>query len=83
MQQDPQIQAIVTGHTDNRGTEEANRMFGQRRADAVMEYLVNAHNINAGRIETRSAGQTQPIGDNTTAEGQRANRRAEIDLFVP
>jgi OmpA-OmpF porin, OOP family len=56
---------------------------GQRRADAVKNYLVTQHNLDANRIEALSAGESQPIADNATAEGRRQNRRVEIELFVP
>jgi outer membrane protein OmpA-like peptidoglycan-associated protein len=83
MQQNPQLRARVTGHTDSRGTEAANLRTGQQRADSVKDYLVTQHNLDANRIEATSAGQAQPIADNATAEGRQQNRRVEIELFVP
>ncbi len=83
MQQDSQLRALITGHTDDRGDEATNDQVGQRRADAVRDYLVTQHSIDAGRIETSSAGEGQPVADNQTPEGQQENRRAEIELFVP
>lgn len=83
MQQNPQLRARITGHTDDRGSEQANMRVGQRRADAVKDYLVKQHNLDPNRIETRSAGESSPIADNTTAEGRKQNRRVEIELFVP
>ncbi len=83
MQQNPQLHARVTGHTDSTGAEAANVTVGQRRADAVKNYLVTQHNLDANRIEALSAGESQPIADNATAEGRRQNRRVEIELFVP
>jgi outer membrane protein OmpA-like peptidoglycan-associated protein len=83
MQQNPQLRALATGHTDDRGSERANERVGQRRADAVKDYLVSQHNIDAGRIETRSAGEGQPVSDNSTAQGRQENRRVEVELSVP
>ena len=83
MQQNPQLKATITGHTDDRGSEEVNQRTGQRRADAVKDYLVEEHNIDAGRIETRSAGESQPIADNARPQGREENRRVEVELFVP
>ena len=57
--------------------------MGLRRADAVKSYLVSEQNINEGRIETQSAGETQPIANNSTPQGQSDNRRVEVELFVP
>lgn len=82
LQQNPQLRARITGHTDDRGSEEANQRVGQRRADAAKNYLVQQHNIDESRIEATSAGESSPIGDNTTEEGRRQNRRVEVELFV-
>lgn len=83
MQQNPALRARITGHTDDRGSEAANVRVGQRRAEAVRDYLVQQHNIDTGRIDVASAGESQPIADNATAEGRTQNRRVEIELFVP
>jgi outer membrane protein OmpA-like peptidoglycan-associated protein len=83
MQQDPRLRATVTGYTDDRGSVAAGQRTAQQRADAVRNYLVRQHRIDAGRIETRSGGRENPIADNRTEQGRRQNRRVEIELFVP
>jgi outer membrane protein OmpA-like peptidoglycan-associated protein len=83
MQQDPRLRAIITGHTDDRGSEDANQVVGQRRADGVRDYLVNEHGIDVSRTESLSAGESQPIGENESPEGQQQNRRVVVELFVP
>ncbi|MFZ0427176.1 MAG: PKD domain-containing protein [Acidobacteriota bacterium] len=83
MQQNPQLHARVTGYTDDIGSEANNEKVGMRRADAVKSYLVKQHNIDAGRIETQSGGESNPIADNKTAEGRKQNRRVEVELYVP
>ncbi len=83
LQQNPQLRATITGFTDDRGSETANVKVGQRRADALRDYIVKQHKIDVNRIETRSAGETQPIADNSTAEGRKQNRRGEVELYVP
>ena len=83
MRQNPQLRATLTGHTDDSGSEEINERVGLRRADAVRSYLVSEQNIGEGRIETQSAGETQPIANNSTPQGQSDNRRVEVELFVP
>ncbi len=82
MQQIPGLRARVTGHTDDRGSEQVNERAGQRRADAVRDYIVNKQNVSSNRIETGSAGESQPIADNGTEEGRKQNRRVEVELFV-
>ena len=83
MQQSPQLRATITGHTDDRGGERGNVRYGQRRADAVKDYLVRENDISEGRIETKSAGESQPMADNSTAQGRQENRRVEVELSVP
>ena len=83
MQQNVQLKALITGHTDDRGSEENNLKVGQKRADGTKDYLVKEHPIDESRIETESAGETKPISDNSTAEGRKENRRVELELFVP
>ena len=83
MRQNPQLRTTLTGHTDDRGSEEVNERVGLRRADAVKAYLVQEQDLDESRIETQSAGETQPIADNATPQGQSDNRRVEVELFVP
>jgi outer membrane protein OmpA-like peptidoglycan-associated protein len=82
MQQNSQLRARITGHTDDRGSEANNVKAGQKRADAARAYLVEEHSIDEGRIETKSAGEGSPVSDNGTAEGRKENRRVEVELFV-
>lgn len=58
-------------------------LLGLLRAEAVKNYLVVEQGIDPSRFEVLSAGETQPIADNTSPEGRKQNRRAEIELFVP
>ncbi len=83
MQQNPQLHARLTGYTDSTGSEANNQTVGMRRAEAVKDYLVKQHNIDAGRIETNSGGESNPIADNSTREGRMQNRRVEVELYVP
>lgn len=83
MQQNAQLRALITGHTDDQGSEANNVKAGQMRADAAQKYLVEEHQIAESRIETRSQGEANPIADNGTAEGRKENRRIEVELFVP
>ena len=66
---------IVQGYCDERGTREYNLALGERRANAVKEYLVS-HGVDADRISTISYGKERPavLGSNEAACAQ--NRRA-------
>lgn len=73
----------VSGFTDARGGTELNRRLSQRRADAVIHYLVDNHNIPLRRIVTPYGyGKAQPVADNNTREGRAQNRRVEVKLLV-
>jgi outer membrane protein OmpA-like peptidoglycan-associated protein len=68
----------VQGHTDDSGTEWANEVLGQRRADSVRRYLSQQHKLPLSRISTISYADTLPVESNATPEGKAANRRVVI-----
>jgi OmpA-OmpF porin, OOP family len=73
----------VSGFTDTTGSVALNRALSQRRADAVIQYLVENHNIPLRRIITPYGyGETHPVAENTSKEGRAQNRRVEIKLLV-
>jgi outer membrane protein OmpA-like peptidoglycan-associated protein len=73
----------VSGFASADGSTEANRRLSQRRADAVIRYLVENHNIPLRRIITPYGfGEMQPVADNTTREGREQNRRVEVQVLV-
>jgi outer membrane protein OmpA-like peptidoglycan-associated protein len=73
----------VSGYADATGSVARNRMLSQRRADAVIRYLVENHSIPLRRIVTPYGfGESHAIADNTTREGRAENRRVEIKLLV-
>lgn len=67
----------VAGYADARGSEPANAALGKARADSVKAALV-AKGIDAGRIETATGGEGDPVDTNATAPGQFENRRTEL-----
>lgn len=74
LKQYPQDNMVVEGHTDERGTREYNLALGERRANAVKDYLV-AQGIQASRLKVVSYGKERPavLGSNEAAWAQ--NRR--------
>ncbi len=67
----------LNGHTDNNGSEEYNMELSRNRVQSVKDFLV-ANGVDASRIETHYYGESNPIADNTTKEGQAKNRRVEM-----
>ena len=78
MKNDLNSTAVVTGYSDNLGSEASNMDISQRRAAAAKEYLVTRHGIDPGRITAVGKGSLEPAYDNSTAEGRAKNRRALI-----
>lgn len=69
----------VSGHTDERGSDEYNLALGQRRAAAVKAYLME-HGIAASRMETVSYGEERPIAQGSDDSAFAQNRRAEFEI---
>jgi outer membrane protein OmpA-like peptidoglycan-associated protein len=73
----------VTGFADSTGSTARNRALSQRRADAVITYLVENHKIPLRRIVTPYGfGELDPIADNKTRSGRAENRRVEVKILV-
>ena len=67
----------IEGHTCSIGTAEYNLALGDRRANAVKDYLVS-RGISAERMRTISYGEERPKYDNSREETRRLNRRAAL-----
>lgn len=80
MEQNPKMEILIEGHTDNVGDEAALINLSEERAAAVRNYLVK-HGINIERISIRGLGATKPIHRNDTEEGREKNRRVEIQVL--
>ena len=76
MQANPSVKVIIEGHADERGTREYNLALGDRRANAVKDYLV-ALGVNPGRIQTISYGKERPRALGSTEAAWAQNRRTE------
>jgi len=74
---------LITGHTDNSGTEENNIKLSLERAGNVKDYLLNKE-VETGRLFTWGLGEKKPITSNETKEGRSKNRRVEfVVLYKP
>jgi len=73
------MRITIEGHTCNIGTAEYNLALGERRAQAVREYLVN-RGIGVDRMQTVSYGEERPKHDNSREETRRLNRRAALTV---
>lgn len=67
--------AYIEGHTDSDGTEDYNQDLSERRAQAVVDVLVEDHDIREERLNAVGYGESRPVADNNTAQGKAQNRR--------
>jgi peptidoglycan-associated lipoprotein len=79
LQANPDARIRISGHCDERGSDEYNLALGNRRATASKQYLVS-HGIEAGRIETISYGEERPLDPGHNEDAWAKNRRAEFDV---
>ncbi len=77
MTANPDSPLLVEGHADDRGTNEYNLALGERRAKAVMNYLV-AQRVQASRITVISYGEERPLCSERNEDCWAANRRAHF-----
>jgi outer membrane protein OmpA-like peptidoglycan-associated protein len=77
----PEITTIlVEGHTDDKGADDKNLALSQKRAEAVMQFLIN-HGVEKTRLQAKGFGEQVPIADNQTSEGRATNRRVEFRIL--
>src|SRR5262249_30918065 len=79
MRENATLRLEIEGHTCNIGTAEYNLALGDRRANAVKDYLVS-RGISADRLRTVSYGGERPKYDNSREETRRLNRRAALTV---
>ncbi len=73
----PGAHLTVEGHTDSRASDSYNLDLSQRRAQAVVDYLVS-RGVSASRLNPVGKGESYPIASNDTKDGRYRNRRVEV-----
>ena len=72
----------VVGFADTTGNTARNRALSERRANAVIQYLVLKHGLDLRRlVKPFGYGENNPVADNKTAAGRAKNRRVEIKVL--
>jgi len=84
MKKYPTTTGVIEGHTDNVGNSEHNMELSRRRAETVVNYLVEKFGIDHSRLSAKGYGSTRSIAYNNTPEGRQKNRRinAIIDCVI-
>ncbi len=80
LQRNPDLRIQVTGHCDERGSDEYNLALGNRRALAAKRYLVD-RGIAESRVTTSSMGEERPIAMGANEEAWGQNRRDEFTII--
>ena len=78
MEDNKDLEITVSGHADERGTREYNLALGQRRGEAVRDYLL-LNGISKNRITVKSYGEEYPLVKGSNESSWAKNRRAEIN----
>jgi len=79
LKENPGTSIQVAGYTDSVGTDAYNQGLSERRANAVLDYFVS-HGIEASRLTAVGYGESNPVADNSTADGRAQNRRVELNV---
>ncbi len=80
LQNHPDIEVQVQGHTDNNGSDEYNQNLSEARAHAIQKYLIEKFDLKPARVSAIGFGEKRPIASNKTAKGRQKNRRV-IGVF--
>ncbi len=80
LQENPNVNILITGHTDNVGTPSYNQQLSLQRAQSVQKYLVQ-EGMHPARVLVEGKGDKEPVVPNTTLENQALNRRITIKVL--
>lgn len=80
IQEVPDMELMIIGHTDNQASNAYNMNLSRDRAEAVKEYLVSK-GVDATKLTTKGMGESAPIADNSTEQGRFRNRRIEFTVY--
>jgi peptidoglycan-associated lipoprotein len=79
LEENPDATLLISGHADERGTEDYNMALGQERAESIKTYLTYMR-IDPSRIQTVSYGEEMPLADGLDEESLAKNRRGEFEV---
>ncbi len=81
LEDNPGLVVQINGHTDNVGNSIANKILSKKRADAVVQFLIN-NGISAARLSAKGFGEERPLVSNDDeVDGREINRRTEIEII--
>ena len=75
----PNVKLMINGYTDSVGNDQSNQVLSQKRAQAVADYLTSK-GVDTAKLAVTGLGESNPVADNATKEGQFKNRRIEFNI---
>ena len=80
LQNNPDTDVKIYGHTDSTGSDAINNPLSEKRAESVYNYLLS-RGVSGTRLDSKGFGSTQPVADNSTVAGRSQNRRVEVFIL--
>lgn len=80
LRQNSTVEIEISGHTDNKGSDDYNANLSQGRSQSVVDYLIS-QGIESGRLTAMGYGEAKPIDTNDTDAGRANNRRVEFTIL--
>jgi outer membrane protein OmpA-like peptidoglycan-associated protein len=77
----PDSELLIVGHTDSSGADDYNQTLSERRAEAAGSFLIR-RGVLPSRVRTTGMGETEPVAPNDTEDGMQQNRRVEVAIFA-
>jgi outer membrane protein OmpA-like peptidoglycan-associated protein len=77
----PESNIIIEGHTDAFGSDTNNLVLSQHRAEAVQQYLLDHTPVSPANLTALGYGETRPVANNETEEGRKRNRRIDVVIY--
>ncbi len=77
----PESEVLIVGHTDSSGEEGYNQALSEDRAEAAGNHLMRT-GVLPSRVRTMGLGETEPVTSNDTEDGMQQNRRVEVAIFA-
>jgi outer membrane protein OmpA-like peptidoglycan-associated protein len=80
LKQNASVEIEISGHTDNKGSDDYNQNLSQGRSEAVVNYIIS-QGIDGYRLTAHGYGEAKPIESNDSDDGRANNRRVEFTVM--
>ncbi|MGE0621082.1 MAG: OmpA family protein [Pseudomonadales bacterium] len=77
----PESNIVVEGHTDAFGSDTTNLVLSQKRAESVQQYLLDHTPVSPANLTALGYGESRPVANNETPEGRKRNRRIDVVIY--